>query len=292
MIFLFRKNLKEKNAKFACSNLFTGIFILCWHVSLIFLPILFFHFFQFQNFIFTFLFSIFFILFNGTRMRALGNIVHECCHSHFVPGRKANARIGYILCTLEFSCFETYRKEHFSHHRYLGNILHDDDFKVRNKIGICDKKVFQLSRFLKIVLLPKNWFYLLKSSFKINFQNKFSNIIKIFYFILIILLYSLFGFKFLFLFIVLPFITSYQIMKLCSDFLDHGGLYFNEDMKQKSRNHYFSFKPLNWIFFPRNDCFHLIHHLYPNIPTTNLIKKHNELLKKNAEYRQRRHRIF
>lgn len=292
MFFLSYENLKKSNLSFACPNLFIGLFIICWHLFLIFFPILFFHFFRFQNFIFTFLFSSFFILFNGTRMRALGNIIHECCHSHYVPNRKINTRIGYFLCTLELSCFETYRKEHFSHHRYLGNILHDEDFKVRHRIGLCNEKSFHFSGLIKIVLSPKNWFYMLKTSLKINFRNRFSNIVKLLYIFTFIILYYIFGFKLLFLFIILPFVTSYQIMKLFSDFLDHGGLYFNERDEKKTRNHYFSFKPLNWVFFPRNDCFHLIHHLYPNIPTIMLFEKHKQLLKETTEYSKRRHCIF
>ena len=292
MFFLPLENLKENKSRFACPNLFIGLFIISWHIFLIFLPILFLHFYHFQNFIYKFLFSIFFILFNGTRMRALGNIIHECCHSHYVPNRYANYQIGNFLCTLEFSCFETYRKEHFSHHRYLGNILHDEDFKVRHKIGICDEKAFKFSGFIKIVLSPKNWFYILNSSLKINIKNKFSNIIKILYFFTFLILCYVFGFKLLFFFIILPFISSYQMMKLFSDFLDHGGLYFNKKNEQKTRNHYFSFKPLNWIFFPRNDCFHLIHHLYPNIPTVKLFEKHKSLLKETPDYAQRRHCIF
>ena len=84
----------------------------------------------------------------------------------------------------------------------------------------------------------------------------------------------------------------YQIIKIISDFLDHGGLYFKEKKEDKTRNHYFSIKILNWIFFPRSDCYHLTHHLYPNIPTTRLFEKHKMLLKENTDYNSKRHCIF
>ncbi|KAB8038048.1 hypothetical protein GCL60_12815 [Silvanigrella paludirubra] len=292
MFFLFAKNLNKNAMRFACQNTFIGVFVIFWQLILIFIPIFLFSIFKPSHYIYTFFISFFFILFNGTRMRALGNIIHECCHYNFVPSKKANRQIGTLLSTLELSCFASYQKEHFSHHKYLGDILFDEDFKVRHQIGICNEKSFCLKGFIFIVLSPKNWFIILKSSIHLNFKNKIINLIRLNYVIIFFILCYFFTFKLMLLFVILPFITTYQMMKILSDFLDHGGLYFNEKREHKTRNHYFSFAILNWIFFPRNDCFHLTHHLYPAIPTTQLHEKHKILLKEKENYGTRRHCIF
>lgn len=292
MFYSSKRKAEAKYINSSCANLLIGIIIIFWHILLIFIPILIFYFVTFQsNFLYVFTVSVFIIL-NGTRMRALGNIIHECCHAHYVPGRKANKVIGYILCSLELSCFDTYCKEHFSHHRYLGNILRDDDFRIRSKLGLNEIKKLRVIHFIKLIMFPKNWIYILKSSFKINIKNNFLILLQLVYLFVLINLCYFFGFKLILLFIIIPFFTSYQIMKLFSDFLDHGGLYFNAKNELKTRNHYFSINILNWIFFPRNDSFHLIHHMYPNLPTKKFITKHKTLLKENTNYSKRRHCIF
>ncbi|APJ04253.1 fatty acid desaturase family protein [Silvanigrella aquatica] len=262
------------------------------HLCFIFSPILLFHYISLKNTLLNIIITTFFIFFNGTRMRALGNIIHECCHYTFVPGKKLNTFLGKTLCTLELNCFHTYQKEHFSHHRYLGNILYDEDFKIRHKLGICDKNPFKISRFLKIIFSPKNWYFLFISSIKLKIKSLKSLIFYTIYLSAFICLCYLFGFQLIFLFIIIPFLTTYQMMKLMSDFLDHGGLYFRKDDEFKTRNHYFSIPLLNWIFFPRSDCFHLVHHLYPRLPSNFLYKKHEHLLEENDNYKKRRHCIF
>ncbi|RDB36269.1 MAG: hypothetical protein DCC88_05695 [Spirobacillus cienkowskii] len=293
MIFQSVINKFRINANnFACPHLFFGILVILWQFLLIFVSILFFYFVSVQSFLISTILTIFFVFFNGTRMRALGNIIHECCHARFVPERHMNYQIGKFLCYLEFSCFKTYKKDHFSHHKYLGSILLDEDFKVRHKIGLCDKNSLKFKNFMKIIFYPKNWFYLIKSSFDLSNYNKYSLLFYICYCLVLGILISIFGFELIFTFLILPFFTSYQAMKLFSDALDHGGLYFNEKKENKTRNHYFKFSFFNWLFFPRNDCFHLIHHLYPNIPTTKLFLKHIYLMRHDDEYRKRRHCIF
>ena len=40
---------------------------------------------------------------------------------------------------------------------------------------------------------------------------------------------------------------------------------------------------LRWMFFPRNDCYHLVHHLFPHIPARHLGASH-QLLTRDALY--------
>lgn len=272
--------------------MFVGFFIISWQIFLIILPILIFKILAFQNIITYFLFVFFAVFFIGTRMRALGNIIHECCHATFVPNRNVNSFIGHLLCILEFSCFDTYRRDHFSHHRYLGDPVRDQDFKVRRNIGICDKKALNIKSFMFILFKPMNWFIILKSSISFYYKNKKFYVYRFLYVLFLGLFCYFIGFKEFLFFIVLPFITSYQFMKIFSDLLDHGGSYFNENHDLKTRNHCFSFPPLNWLLFPRSDCFHLVHHLYPTLPTTKLLEKHKILSRQKESYGKRKHCIF
>ncbi len=278
--------------KYACSHLSIGLGIVIGQISIILFPIIFSSYFPFKNNLSFVFFAVFFICLSGTRMRALGNIIHECSHFNFVKSRRNNYYIGKILSIVEFSCFDKYLKDHYSHHKYLGDLKYDEDFKSRQFIGICKKQKISLKSIILIVFSVRNWFFILKTSFTINCKDRLTNIIRVIYILTLIILSFVFGFKLIFLFIILPYMTSYQLFKIFSDYLDHGGLYHHHKKEYKTRNHYFSLALLNWLFFPRNDCYHLIHHLYPTVPTNYLPEIHIFLLNSNSEYAKRRHKIF
>jgi fatty acid desaturase len=60
----------------------------------------------------------FIMIFIATRMRGLNNIIHECTHSSFTN----NKILGRIAAAIVFTSFESYRKEHISHHINQGTI--------------------------------------------------------------------------------------------------------------------------------------------------------------------------
>ncbi|MGY3805063.1 fatty acid desaturase family protein [Pigmentibacter ruber] len=283
------QNTKKKSA---CINLYWGLGIIFFHIAILFIPILICYYVQFKNNFIFLIFSIVFILLNGTRMRALGNIIHECSHFNYVTSRKQNYYIGKILSLLEFSCFDSYLKDHHSHHKYLGDLRLDKDFISRQVIGICGKNKFSGITLFKIVFSPFNWFILIKSSFVLNYKDKKNIVVHGVMLITLLFLFMVFGINLIFLFLILPYFTSYQMCKILSDYLDHGGLYYQNEKEHKTRNHIFSIPFLNTILFPRNDCYHLVHHLYPTLPTTYLPQMHQKLLTTNQEYAKRRHNII
>jgi fatty acid desaturase len=228
-------------------------------------------------------------------MRALGNILHECCHFTFVKHKSMNKLIGQFICTIEFSSFTRYQTEHLKHHRYLGENRHDVDFK---KYQFLMRRFNQISLernpmwiFVLVVFNPRNWIYSFSSSFCLDRKNKKIYKLKILYGFSILFL-TIFYFKFYFLFIVLPFLTLYQAMKISSDFLDHYFEYTNVNVTLRTRNHEFKSSILNSLFFPRSDAYHLVHHMYPNLPTKKLKSVHQHLIKKSQGYAQRKHVVF
>jgi fatty acid desaturase len=75
-------------------------------------------------------------------------------------------------------------------------------------------------------------------------------------------------------------------MKIFSDILDHA---FSDE---KTQNHFFKIKILNLIFFPRNDAYHLVHHLFPRAPVCEFKKIHEQLLLQQNEYGKLKHKLF
>lgn len=59
--------------------------------------------------------------------------------------------------------------------------------------------------------------------------------------------------------------------------MDHAGLVPTDDDLEASRN-LLAPRVVRWLFFPRNDCFHLVHHLFPHIPARHLEDSHEALL--------------
>jgi fatty acid desaturase len=292
MSFLFLKSFFHKIPRADCANFLEGFFVIFINFLVIFFISYLYQILDLKNsfYAFLYIFSAAFLI--GSRMRALGNIIHECAHATFVPSFSANIWIGRFLSMLEFGCFDNYQREHFSHHRYIGDFQKDLDFKTRQRFGVFHKEGFRLKKILRVLFSPQNYFLMLKNSLRLKCKNRKIHKIRYFYLLFLACLVVVIGPKLFFFFIVFPFLTTYQMVKIFSDIADHGGLYLRQRREFKIRNHYFSFRPLNWFFFPRNDAYHLVHHLYPSLPSRELPKKHKELLKKEIFYRRRRHCIF
>lgn len=285
-------------SKTAFSSLFSGVFLLIWHAFCAILIAVFLSYGLSFSHWFLVLYPVA-VLWIGTRMRALGNVIHECCHHSFVPKAKHNERIGSFLCQMEFSSFAAYKRNHMAHHRFLGSAKQDPDFsyylyglkKSSKKQGFIvatgnDQRSY--SRIFYATIHPGNWISLWWRSLHWDKKNKGCWLMLCAWGCLALAL----GPWFFLGFVIVPYLTSYQALKIFSDMMDHDGVYFSQNRQERSCNHVFSHFILNWIFFPRNDEYHLVHHLYPRIPSNQLGKKHHELLKTEKWYAQKNHKLF
>jgi fatty acid desaturase len=98
--------------------------------------------------------------------------------------------------------------------------------------------------------------------------------------------YSLFGFGFDFtILFFLTYFVMFPIIRFMGDYFDHGQLVAVTSGIQ-SKNH----PRVGWIvellFLPMNDKFHLVHHLFPKIPSKNLGQAHIFLLGSSRTYKQ------
>lgn len=227
-------------------------------------------------------------LFIATRMRGLNNIVHECSHATFTQNRHDNTVMGSVCASLVLGCFKEYRDEHLSHHAHLGDYDHDMDLA-----GIKDLRIHEeldmrtLMRHLINPFLGRHLPYYMG----LNLSRRDGKRYRLLKMSLVIgsgvvLAYAP---ATAILFIGIPFCFFYPTINYWTDCLDHAGLVAADDELDSSRN-VLAPKLVRMLFFPRNDCFHLVHHLFPQVPARHLEDTH-KVLAEDPIYQEKQHAI-
>ena len=216
-------------------------------------------------------------IFIGTRLRGINNIVHECCHSSFSRERDDNVQIGRVCASLLMKTFRKYRDDHLSHHANNGDYQNDAEFKLIEKFGLHDPlNVRTVLRHFVTPLLGRHLpFYT-----GINLSGddgRFFVFLKLALLALIAVLFVVSPLTAVF-FVILPIFYIYPTLNFWTDCLDHAGLVGAEDELGASRN-VLAPSVVRWVFFPRNDSYHLVHHLFPQVPARHLHRAHAELCK-------------
>ena len=215
------------------------------------------------------------VIFIGTRLRGINNIVHECSHSSFADKRTANATIGRFCSSLLTGCFKTYKEDHLSHHSHLGDYAHDHEFAAIEKFSLHEQVTWR--KVVELFFAPLIGRHLSTYS-GINLSSADG--------------WHWYGFKVLFLslivhlaivapltavfFILIPWFYIFPTLNFWTDCLDHAGIVGKSDELKASRN-VLAPTAIRYLFFPRNDCYHLVHHLFPQIPARHLHTAHAEL---------------
>ena len=83
-------------------------------------------------------------------------------------------------------------------------------------------------------------------------------------------------------FVLIPLFYIFPTLNFWTDCLDHAGLVGETDELKASRN-VLAPAPIRFLLFPRNDCFHLVHHLFPQVPAKHLKDAHEQLCR-DPEY--------
>ena len=227
-------------------------------------------------------------LFIGSRFRALGNMMHECCHRTLVRGKRASRAFGHLLSFFDFTDFVDYALEHLSHHRYLGDPVRDLDFHPRRalfeRLGpfgprylVYPLTLRHLPQYIRPVVWSRRdgrWVALARTGFLVGLAA----------------LGAVAGWDVLAVYYLVPYLTTYQIFRFWSDAADHAGLMSGDTEFDRARNHGFRWAPLNWLVFPRHDQYHLVHHLFPGVPTAGLPAMHAQLLAA-PDYAARAHHL-
>lgn len=215
----------------------------------------------------------------GTRLRALSNIIHECSHGIFVRSPKYNVIFGHALAAFDLTSFTEYTREHRTHHASVGE---PGDLDLRPRFVLFNQPT--MSRAIALIvlyclLLLPLWKLILRPIFWDRKAPLWSNVLRLIIISFIVLTCCLPETRSLSLtYLVVPYLTSYQWMRIFSDACDHLSLIEKKEKADRSRNHLFGPQCLNYIFFPRQDGYHLLHHLFPTLPTKDYPKIHALLL--------------
>ncbi len=221
-------------------------------------------------------------IFIGTRLRGLNNIVHECSHSTFAENREDNVVLGKVCSSLLTGCFRRYKDDHLSHHAHLGDYANDREMaaieKLRLHDPLCAKTV------LRHIVTPLTGRHLRMYS-GVNLSRADG---LLFYILKIAVLVAIVAFSVMepltsVFFVVLPLFYIFPTINFWTDCLDHAGLVGEEDELAASRN-VLAPAPIRFLFFPRHDCYHLVHHLFPQVPAQHLKEAHERLCE-DPEYR-------
>jgi fatty acid desaturase len=224
------------------------------------------------------------MFFIGTRLRGFNNIVHECCHFTFTQRREDNVLFGSICASLVLGSFRDYRNEHMTHHAHLGDYEKDLDLQ-----GIRDFR-------LEDPLTPKTILrHALTPLLGLHFPQYFSvnlsgndgasyRALKI-GLIAAAIVFLVFDPLAALVLVWVPFLWVYSAINYWTDCFDHGGLVGAGDELEASRNLPVP-KQLSVILFPRNDYYHLVHHLFPQVPAHHYDACHRQLLT-HPDYRAR-----
>ena len=227
-------------------------------------------------------------VFMATRLRGLNNIVHECSHFTFTSHRQDNVRLGSICASAVLSCYHDYRDEHLSHHAHLGDYDHDMDLA-----GIEAMRIHEPLTPANILRHLSNPFWGRHLPYYLN-PNLSPRDGEGYWALKVGLVAAAFAFTLwqpvsgMFM-VLLPYLFLYPTLNYWTDCLDHAGVVGAEDELDASRN-VLAPKLLRVIFFPRNDCFHLVHHLFPHIPARHLEASH-KVLSEDAFYQEKENAV-
>lgn len=216
------------------------------------------------------------MVFIATRLRGLNNIVHECSHASFAEKREDNVVIGKVCASLTLGSFVDYRHEHLSHHAHLGDYAQDLDLQGIESLRLHDPLTPRVVlRHIVTPLIFRQLPYYLRINLSKNDGRLFQGL-KLAILAGVTVLTILFPLSTA-LFAILPFVAIYTALNYWADCLDHAGLVPTDEDLEGSRN-VLAPKALSWLFFPRNDGYHLVHHLFPNVPARHLPTAHLALL--------------
>lgn len=267
-----------------------GYAIFVAHLSLIILVPYIFHKFSYGLGVYSIILAPFIMLFVATRFRALGNIIHECSHNTYFRSRSANKFLGNIIAIIDFTDFSDYRREHGSHHKYLGDFDKDMDFGPKERFNF--EETLDTYTLMRHVIYPFSLLHLRVYN-KLNISNinpfTLNGVFRIVYLSILIYVTFLFS-KYMILFFWVPFAVIYPAILYWTDAIDHAGLIPNEDELYASRNFLVEFALVRWLLFPRNDCYHLIHHLFPGVSPAAFPALHKALMQDTA-YRNLNHSV-
>lgn len=212
----------------------------------------------------------------GNRQRALGNVLHDCGHRNISRRAQVNDFIARTLVApLLFADFDHYRKTHLAHHLHLGHPQRDPDYMPpagarRNSW----RETFRAN------LSVRQWISTLVGDFAKPLGAQKLIYIALWWMLLSSAIGVIAGWKTAGVFVALWLAakgTVFFLITLFREMCDHfgrepGGIFqFTRDITARG--------VLRYVIHPKNNGYHLTHHLLPMVPYYHLPAAHQVLLK-------------
>lgn len=230
------------------------------------------------------------VLIIGSRHRAMMNLLHQGSHNLLFKQRRLNAFVSNVFLGLPLlSTHASYTTEHLEHHKHTWNDELDPKTKrYRQLLLVAPQNLaeFCVRHIVKPVLLlhmPFNvWSALRKKG---DTRKDIATRLSFWAAAVMVISYAGIWEEF-FLYWVIPYISSFQIIRYFGEMAEHAGLQTTNAWL--GTRAWSSVLPVRWLIAPHNDEMHLTHHLFPRIPHYR-IKRAHDLLMHVPEYANAHH---
>lgn len=186
------------------------------------------------------------VLIIGSRQRALTTLLHEASHNTLAKNKLLNFVVGtFFSGYFIFQTMGSYRASHVRfHHGYFGNTELDPDYKFAIEAGWYDpcrnQEKFTFHNIILPFLLakvPSYLYYLIKYRLLDKRTNCQETIVMIIYLAIITSILIAFGCgKYILLFWIIPYLTTFQIISWFIEMSEHYPLMSNRVNLYMTRN--------------------------------------------------------
>jgi len=218
----------------------------------------------------------------GSRQRALMNLLHEASHKKLFRNHALNDWVGRLLTAYPMGAsFTAYQSNHFIHHGFLWDPEKDPKIQRYRTLGLITPPSHAFTFFRQQILWPLLLgpvLFNIKSALSLKDERADESPIRYGFLGVVILIvvvtHQFMGFL---LFWLIPFCTSFQIIRYWNEMAQHAGLPdYNAWMATRNWN---SSAFIEWFIGSHSDdLYHLAHHLFPLIPHYRLSQAHRLLM--------------